>query len=196
MIVILLTTFGAVFAAEVVGDKLVYTAGILATQYPRVHVMSGMTLAFMAKMGVAVMVGEGMSRLPSMFVALGTGTAFLSLGITLWLKADTQRQPKRPKHVAPGGAFVAFATVLLAEWGDIGQVTAATIAARFQFPWIVWLGAVSAMVTKVALAAVLGGAIRRWIQDQIPAKALRYAGVCGMLLLAAASAVGVLANRR
>ena len=50
---ILLATYGAVFVAEIVGDKLLYTTGVLATRYRPVPIMLGMLCAFMAKMAVA-----------------------------------------------------------------------------------------------------------------------------------------------
>ena len=50
--------------------------------------------------------------------------------------------------------------------GDVGQVTAATIAARTSLPFVVWLGAVSAMVTKGTLATFLGAGIRKRIQRE------------------------------
>ena len=51
VILILFTTFGAVFVAEIVGDKLFYTTGVLAARYRTMPIMLGMAIAFMAKMG-------------------------------------------------------------------------------------------------------------------------------------------------
>ena len=71
MLAVLLATYAAVFLAEIVGDKLLYTTGILATRYRPVPIMIGITAAFMAKMAVAVAVGTpsrdclGPSSLPS-----------------------------------------------------------------------------------------------------------------------------------
>ena len=42
MIEIFLATYGAVFLAEIVGDKLLYTTGVLATRYRTAPVMIGM----------------------------------------------------------------------------------------------------------------------------------------------------------
>ncbi len=70
MIAILLATYGAVFVAEIVGDKLLYTTGVLATRYRTIPVMIGMLIAFMAKMAVAVAVGSAISRLPPLLVAV------------------------------------------------------------------------------------------------------------------------------
>ena len=42
MLAVLLATYVAVFLAEIVGDKLLYTTGILATRYRPVPIMIGM----------------------------------------------------------------------------------------------------------------------------------------------------------
>jgi hypothetical protein len=44
------------FHREIVGDKLLYTTGVLATRYRSVSIMIGM--AIFAKMGVAVAAGD------------------------------------------------------------------------------------------------------------------------------------------
>ena len=70
MIVVFLATFAAVFIAEIVGDKLLYTTGVLAARYRTLPIMLGMAIAFMAKMGVAVMVGSAIAKLPRTLVAV------------------------------------------------------------------------------------------------------------------------------
>ena len=62
MLALLFATYGAVFLAEIVGDKLLYTTGVLATRYRPAPIMVGMAFAFMLKMAVAVMVGEAISQ--------------------------------------------------------------------------------------------------------------------------------------
>ena len=42
MFEIFLTTYGGVFIAEIVGDKLLYTSGVLATRYSWSSVLTGM----------------------------------------------------------------------------------------------------------------------------------------------------------
>ena len=69
-------TYGAVFVAEIVGDKLFYTTGILATRYRTLPIFLGMAAAFMVKMGVAVLVGEAITRLPVWLVAVLSGISF------------------------------------------------------------------------------------------------------------------------
>ena len=86
MIGILLATYAAVFVAEIVGDKLLYTTGVLATRYRTVPILMGMLAAFMGKMAVAVAVGSAISKLPPLFVAAVTSLSFISVAIVLWRK--------------------------------------------------------------------------------------------------------------
>jgi len=47
-----------VLFAELLGDKSIYTIGSLTTRVRGAHVVAGITLAFAAKMAVAVMAGR------------------------------------------------------------------------------------------------------------------------------------------
>src|SRR5712672_1906309 len=194
MILILFTAFGAVFVAEIVGDKLLYTTGVLAARYRTAPIMFGMAVAFMAKMGVAVLVGDAISKLPRPLVATITAISFLGVAVALWRKSDRPSESKQ-KHRASRAAAVSFAAIFLSEWGDVGQITAATLTAKYHLPLIVWLGAVGAMVTKGALAAFLGGGIRRWIQDRVAPHVVRYVAVSLLLVLGVLSVLEILLER-
>src|SRR5436190_16346149 len=104
---IFLTTYGAVFVAEIVGDKLLYTTGVLATRYRSLSIVLGMMAAFMIKMGVAVGVGAAISQLPRALVATVTGASFIGVALTLWRKPDV-RKPKEKDTRVFNGAVVAF----------------------------------------------------------------------------------------
>lgn len=181
MLVIFFATFGAVFIAEIVGDKLLYTTGVLAARYRTAPIMIGMAAAFMAKMGVAVLIGEVIARLPRLLVAAITAASFIGVAIALWRKDDEYRH-ERDQHKAHRAAMISFAAIFFSEWGDVGQVTAAAMAAKYHVGLVVWVGAVAAMVTKGSLATFLGAGIRRWIHDRVSPKIVRYVGV-GLLLL-------------
>ena len=205
MLVIFFATFGAVFLAEIVGDKLLYTTGVLAARYRTAPIMIGMAAAFMAKMGVAVLVGEAISKLPKLLVAGITAISFIGVAITLWRKDDQYRE-ERDKHRVHKAAMISFAAIFFSEWGDVGQITAAGMSARsttvaitngiagatWRIPLIVWLGAVSAMVTKGMLAAFLGAGIRRWIHDRVSPSVVRYVGVGLLLVLGSLSVIEIL----
>ena len=194
VILILFTTFAAVFVAEIVGDKLLYTTGVLAARYRTAPIFIGMVTAFMAKMGLAVIVGKAISKLPSPLVATITAVSFLGVAFVLWRKSDRPRESKE-LHRASKAAMVSFAAIFFSEWGDVGQITAATLAAKYRMPLVVWVGAVSAMVTKGTLATFLGAGIRRWIHDRVSPKAVRYVAVGLLLVLGCLSVVEILSER-
>jgi Ca2+/H+ antiporter, TMEM165/GDT1 family len=186
MLPIFLTTYGAVFMAEIVGDKLLYTTGLLATRYKTLPIMCGMAMAFMLKMGVAVAVGQLISTLPKWLVATITALNFFAIAVVLWRKRD-KREVTANNYPAYRAALVAFAAIFFSEWGDVGQITAATMAAKFAAPLAVWLGAVAAMVTKGTLASFIGGGVRGWIQSHFEPKTLRWAATALLLVLGVAS---------
>lgn len=191
MIPILFATYGAVFVAEIVGDKLLYTTGVLATRYRTVPIMIGMLVAFMAKMAVAVAIGNAISKLPPLLVAALTSISFIGVAITLWRK-PVERASFEKDNRAHRAAMVSFAAIFFSEWGDVGQITAATMAARFGAPLLVWFGAVAAMATKGALAASIGAGVRQWITSRIPPKVVRYVGVSALLILGVLSVLETL----
>lgn len=151
--------------------------------------------AFTLKMGVAVLVGNAISRLPRLLVAGLTAASFLGVAIALWRK-PAETNGSRKEHTLRKAALVSFATIFFSEWGDVGQITAATMSARFGLPLVVWAGAVSAMVTKGALAASVGAGVRRWIQTHVPPRAVRYCGVSLMLVLGLLSVLEILSGER
>ena len=73
-------TYLAVLAAEVVGDKFLYTTGILATRYRSTPMMLGIMVAFMIKMGAAVIVGDTIAGLPRAVHQLRSPHGVLRLG--------------------------------------------------------------------------------------------------------------------
>src|SRR5580658_4759984 len=180
MLPIFFATYGTVFMAEIVGDKLLYTTGVLATRYRAVPILCGMAIAFMAKMGVAVGVAQVISKLPTWLVATVTALNFFAIAVTLWRKPDKREVKEYPASQA---VAVSFAAIFFSEWGDVGQITAAAMALKFpSAPLVVWLGAVAAMVTKGSLAASVGAGVRGWIQSHFAPKTLRWAAV-GLLLV-------------
>jgi putative Ca2+/H+ antiporter (TMEM165/GDT1 family) len=182
MLAIVLAAYWFVFIAEIVGDKLLYTTGVLATRYRWGPILAGMALAFMLKMGVAVAVGKAISTLPKLLVASITAINFFAIAFVLWRKPD-RREVKPKEYPTHRAMLVSFAAIFFSEWGDVGQITAATLAAKYGAPLAVWLGAVAAMVTKGTLAASVGAGVRGWIQAHLAPKTIRYAAVALLLLL-------------
>jgi putative Ca2+/H+ antiporter (TMEM165/GDT1 family) len=120
-----------------------------------------------------------------------TAVSFIGVAYTVWRKPTLERtKKKKADHTAGKAALVSFAAIFFSEWGDVGQITAAAMAAKWMTasgatattPYIVWLGAVLAMVTKGALAASIGASARHWIEKTFSPKVIRYGGV-GLLVL-------------
>ena len=204
MLEIILVTYAAVFVAEIVGDKLLYTSGVLATRFSWPAVVTGMSLAFMGKMAVAVAVGATIGHLLSPWlVATMTAVSFIGVAITMWRQSD-YRAPKEKDSRILRGALVAFATIFFSEWGDKGMLTAGTWAAAYvsaapskgmtttTAAWLVWAAAVMAMVTKGALAVTLGASVRAWIADRVSPRRVRHAAVAAIVILGVLSVLEVL----
>jgi putative Ca2+/H+ antiporter (TMEM165/GDT1 family) len=182
MLPVFFATYVAVFMAEIVGDKLLYTTGLLAARYKTLPILCGMAMAFVLKMGVAVEVGHLIATLPKWLVASITAVNFFAIAVVVWRKKD-KREVSEKNYPGYRAALVAFSAIFFSEWGDVGQVTAATMAARFNSPLAVWLGAVAAMVTKGTLASFIGGGVRGWIQAHFEPRTLRYAATVLLLVL-------------
>src|SRR6185369_2633493 len=131
MLEVLFATYTAVFVAEIVGDKLLYTSGVLATRFRWGAVVFGMSLAFMGKMAVAVIVGAAIGKLvPPWVVALLTGISFVGVAIAMWRVPDVRAFKEKDERILRG-AIIAFATIFFSEWGDKGMITAGVWSAAF-----------------------------------------------------------------
>lgn len=207
MLSVFLATYGAVFIAEIVGDKLLYTTGVLATRYRWAGIVCGMALAFMAKMAVAVAVGDAIAKLlPMWLVATVTAASFVGVAFALFRKPDV-RKPKEKDARILQGAMVAFGAIFFSEWGDVGMITAGAMSVKFIWSVkaadaavmsqttaviLVWLGAVAAMVTKGVLAVTLGATVRTWIVAHVQPRVVRYLAVAAILILGTLSVLEVM----
>jgi putative Ca2+/H+ antiporter (TMEM165/GDT1 family) len=204
MLQVVLATYSAVFVAEIVGDKLLYTSGVLATRFRWGAVVCGMSAAFMGKMAVAVLAGAAIGQLlPPWLVALLTAISFVGVAIAMWRVPDI-RAPKDKDQRILRGALIAFATIFFSEWGDKGMITAGVWSAGFvssaashqmSRPSVVlacWIAAVAAMVTKGGLAITLGAGVREWIAEHVSPKRVRYMAVAALVVLGILSVLEVM----
>lgn len=171
MFYLLLATYGTVFFAELLGDKSIYTISTLTTRFPPLQVFCGISIAFMCKMLAAVMIGRAIVGLPPMLVAGMSAATFFATAFFVWRKkpkGETIRQEQSRPYSRV--VIVCFAAVFFSEWCDVGQITAATLVARYQAPVIVWLGSTLALNTKGVLAMTLGVGLRKYV----PQTGLRY----------------------
>lgn len=168
MFALLATVYAAVLAAELLGDKTLYTVGTLATRYRVLPVLLGAAVAVTAKMLVAVMfLGSILAALPPAILPIVSCSTFLAMAILVWLRKPSAPAPVGPPRHWALASVVSFGAIFFTEWGDLGQLAAAMLAAEHHELLIVWIGASLAMLTKVLLALTVGIGIRRWVPFNI-----------------------------
>jgi putative Ca2+/H+ antiporter (TMEM165/GDT1 family) len=180
MLYLLLATYGTVLLAELLGDKSFYTISSLTTRFRPLHVLGGISIAFAGKMLVAVLLGQAIAGLPPALVAGVSAATFFTTALFIWFKKPQsgKPEPEAGKHW-PRAATISFAAIFLTEWGDVGQIAAATLVATYHAPVIIWFGATAAMMTKGLLAITLGVGLRQ----RIPQASLRYGAFAMCMVL-------------
>lgn len=193
MLYLLLATYGTILLCELVGDKSLYTITSLTMRFRPLYVFCGFSAAFMIKIGVAVLAGQAIAKLPTLLLTITSTVTFFVAALLIWFR----RTDEVTKTGSDAGAkfsrvsLVAFTAVLFSEWGDMGQIMAATLTVRYRLPLIVWLGGTLALMSKGLLALAVGHGLR----NRIPLSILRpvSAGLCA--LMGVISAIGpILAN--
>lgn len=191
MLYLLLVTYATVIISELVGDKSIYTISSLAMRFRPLYVFSGLAAAFMLKMLAAVLLGQAVGSLPASLVGGVSAVTFLVTALVIWFKKRDAAAVRGERDLYfKRAALITFAAVFFSEWGDVGQITAATLTARYQMPLIVWIGASTALLTKGLLAVTLGRGLRKYV----PGHVLRPVSASLCLLMGVVSAVGVMLN--
>ncbi|MFF0158057.1 TMEM165/GDT1 family protein [Streptomyces sp. NPDC005263] len=156
--------FGIVFLAEL-PDKTALAGLVLGTRYRASYVFAGVAAAFALHVVLAVAAGSVLTLLPQQIVHALTGVLFLG-GAAVLLRtkdeADGDAEIRKPENqsfwkVAGAG----FMLILVAEFGDLTQIMTANLAARYDDPVSVGLGAVLALWAVAGLGIVGGKALMK-----------------------------------
>ncbi|MGW3512067.1 TMEM165/GDT1 family protein [Streptomyces sp. NPDC000994] len=159
---VLALVFGVVFLAEL-PDKTALAGLVLGTRYRASYVFAGVAAAFLLHVVLAVAAGSVLTLLPQRIVHALTGVLFLGGAAMLLLKkGDGEEDVRRPE----GQSFwkvagTGFMLILVAEFGDLTQIMTANLAARYDDPLSVGLGAVLALWAVAGLGIVGGKALMR-----------------------------------
>ncbi|MBO8196234.1 TMEM165/GDT1 family protein [Streptomyces oryzae] len=174
--------FGVVFLAEL-PDKTALAGLMLGTRYRASYVFAGVAAAFLVHVTLAVAAGSVLTLLPHRLVQGIVGVLFLVGAAVLLLKKDDaeEEQARKPADqsfwkVAGSG----FMLILVAEFGDLTQIMTANLAARYDDPLSVALGAVLALWAVAALG-ILGG---RTLMRYVPLRLITRIAALLMLALA------------
>ncbi|MFD9413031.1 TMEM165/GDT1 family protein [Streptomyces sp. NPDC059989] len=149
--------FGVVFLAEL-PDKTALAGLMLGTRYRASYVFAGVAAAFAVHVALAIAAGSVLTLLPHRLVQAVVGILFLAGAAMLLLKkSDGDEEVKPPADQSfwkVSGA--GFMLILVAEFGDLTQIMTANLAARYDDPVSVGIGAVLAL-WAVAGIGILGG---------------------------------------
>lgn len=190
------TAFALTFLAEL-PDKSMFASLVLATRYQPAWVWTGAAAAFAVQMGIAVTAGQLFTLLPHRLVLAVTAGLFLAGSAYLWAAslrtghpdgADAARQGRRSPSF-PRVAGMSFGVVFLAEWGDITQISTASLAARYD-PLLVFAGATLGLWAVTAVAVSIGAKSL----DLIPMAWVRRITAAIMLALGAYTALAAIAG--
>jgi Ca2+/H+ antiporter, TMEM165/GDT1 family len=154
--------FGVVFLAEL-PDKTALAGLVLGTRYRASYVFAGVAAAFALHVVLAVAAGSVLTLLPQQIVHAITGVLFLGGAAVLLMKKDEDeeevRKPENQSFWKVSGA--GFMLILVAEFGDLTQIMTANLAARYDDPLSVGLGAVLALWAVAGLGIVGGKALMK-----------------------------------
>ncbi|MGW2044838.1 TMEM165/GDT1 family protein [Streptomyces sp. NPDC001858] len=171
--------FGVVFLAEL-PDKTALAGLVLGTRYRASYVFAGVAAAFTLHVVLAVAAGSVLTLLPQQIVHALTGVLFLGGAAVLLLKKDegdeAVRRPEDQSFWKVAGA--GFMLILVAEFGDLTQIMTANLAARYDDPLSVGLGAVLALWAVAGLGIVGGKALMK----RVPLKLITQ--IAALLMLA------------
>ena len=160
---IVLTVFGLIFVAEL-PDKTAVASLLLGTRFPARWVFTGVAAAFAAHVVLAVAAGSLIALLPRRPVEAIVSLLFLVGAVLVWREGSESEQEATEEEaealVATAGfhqvAMRGFAIIFIAEWGDLTQILTANLAAKYDNPLAVGIGAVLGL-WAVGLLAILGG---------------------------------------
>jgi Ca2+/H+ antiporter, TMEM165/GDT1 family len=154
--------FAVTFLAEL-PDKSMFAALVLGTRHRAAWVWAGAAAAFTVHMAIAVTAGQLLALLPHQIVDAVVAALFVAGAGYLWVTSARSHAPAGVDAARQGAkpasfwrvAGASFAVVFLAEWGDITQITAANLAARYS-PVLVFVGATLGLWAVAATAVSIG----------------------------------------
>ncbi|MEF2529883.1 MULTISPECIES: TMEM165/GDT1 family protein [Streptomyces] len=172
--------FGVVFLAEL-PDKTALAGLVLGTRYRASYVFAGVAAAFAVHVALAIAAGSVLTLLPHRLVQAVVGALFLAGAAMLLLKKDDGEEDVKPPadqsfwKVSGAG----FMLILVAEFGDLTQIMTANLAARYDNPLSVGIGAVLAL-WAVAGIGILGG---RTLMKYVPLRLITKIAAAVMIAL-------------
>ncbi|MER8011022.1 TMEM165/GDT1 family protein [Streptomyces sp. NPDC094149] len=178
-ITVMALVFGVVLAE--LPDKTALAGLVLGARYRASYVFAGVAAAFLLHVVLAVAADSVPTLLPQRLVHALTGLLFLGgAAMLLFGRGDDEEGIRRPEDQSFWKvAGTGFMLILVAGFGDLTQIMTADLAARYDDPLPVGLGAVLALWAVAGLGIVGGKALMRRVPLKLITKiaALLMAGL-------------------
>lgn len=187
---VVLAAFVLVLPVEL-PDKTLFASLVLATRFPPLPVFVGVGTAFGLQVAIAVTAGSLLSLLPEALVTGVVAVLFLVGAVILWRSATAgaedagEAADSRERTSFLRAAAISFGVLFAAEWGDLSQLATAGLAARYQEPLSVFVGAWAALLVVSGLAVFLG----KKLADRLPIPLIRRVAAGLFLVFAVVAAV-------
>jgi len=170
-------------------DKTMFASLVLATRFPPLPVFVGVGTAFGVQVAIAVTAGSLLSLLPDALVSGVVAVLFLVGAVLLWRSANSGPEDEDVDDTKQGTSFlrvaaISFGVLFAAEWGDLSQLATAGLAARYEEPLSVFVGAWAALLVVSGLAVFLG----KKLADRLPIALIRRVAA-GLFLIFAVFAI-------
>ena len=172
-------------------DKTLFATLVLATRFAPLPVFVGVGTAFALQAAIAVTAGSLLSLLPEALVTGVVALLFLVGAVLLWRSATSgpedggEAAAQRERTPFLRAAAISFGVLFAAEWGDLSQLATAGLAARYDEPLSVFLGAWAALLVVSGLAVLLG----RKLADRLPIPLIRRIAAVLFLVFAVVAVV-------
>ncbi|MGY1915056.1 TMEM165/GDT1 family protein [Blastococcus sp. SYSU DS0973] len=187
---VVLAAFVLVLPVEL-PDKTLFASLVLATRFPPLPVFVGVGTAFGLQVAIAVTAGSLLSLLPEALVTGVVALLFLAGAVVLWRSAGSgaedggEAADAREETSFLRAAAISFGVLFAAEWGDLSQLATAGLAARYEEPLSVFVGAWAALLVVSGLAVFLG----KKLADRLPIAIIRRVAAGLFLVFAVVAAV-------
>src|SRR3712207_4036774 len=119
---------------------------LFRSRFPPLPVFVGVGAAFGLQVAIAVTAGSLLSLLPEALVSGVVAVLFLVGAVVLWRSAASGPEDEELADTRQGTSFfrvaaISFGVLFAAEWGDLSQLATAGLAARYDSPVSVFIGA-------------------------------------------------------
>ena len=195
-VAVILTVFALIFVGEL-PDKTAVAGLVLGTRFPWRWVFAGIAAAFLTHVVIAVPAGSLLTLLPQRLVEGVVAALFLIGAVLIYREGlddeeEAEDETEADDVPATAGfwrvASLGYAVIFVAEWGDLTQILTANLAAKYDDPISVGIGAVLGL-WSVGLLAILGG---KTLLKFLPIKWITRIAACVMVGLAIYSIVAVI----